>query len=212
MRKNVLCLSVAGALVAGIPMVRAAENVMAEAIPADFIQQFAPFAVLLIQQQFPEPPVKVDLSAEKAQGFHVKEMLGIVLMPDKNLNAETVSKAGEKDSPVGVVATRSLTVEGKDAPVAADKLAVADFNGMIKIPVFFLSVKGKGEDRTLEVYSKEGTAVASAPLKKGAAADGDKPLAVKLTNIDLEKKKLDAVFSVSGGYEGTVKFSHLDLK
>ena len=68
MRKNVLCLSLAGVLCAGISVARA-EDVMAEAIPADFIAQFAPFAALLIQQQFPEPPVKVEPAADKAQGY-----------------------------------------------------------------------------------------------------------------------------------------------
>lgn len=210
MRKSALCLSLAAVLCAGAGVARAAEAVAAEAIPADFIQQFAPFAIQLIQQQFPDPPVKVEPRPDKALGFHVKEMLGVVLMPDKNLTAEAIEKAGEKEVPVCVLSTKSLTIEGKDAVVGADKVAVADFNGMFKIPVFFLAVKAKGEERTLEIYSKNGTAVSSVPLKK-QAGDAEQPVALKLTNIDLEKKKMDATFSLGGAYEGTLKLAHLDI-
>ena len=68
----------------------------------------------LIQQQFPEPPVKVDPRPDKAQGYHVKEMVGVVMMPDKNLSAEAIDKATDKEVPVAVLATKSLTLEDKD--------------------------------------------------------------------------------------------------
>src|SRR5687767_8195794 len=191
MRRRFFCLSLAAALGAGWGVARAADAVAAEAIPADFIAQFAPFAVQLIQQQFPEPPVKVDPRPDKAQGYHVKEMVGVVMMPDKNLTAEAIDKATDKEVPVAVLATKSLTLEDKDAAgIGADKIAVADFNGMFKIPVFFMAVKAKGEERTLEIYSKNGAALASAPLKK-QPGNADLPVALKLTNIDLAKKKLD---------------------
>jgi len=182
----------------------------AEAIPADFIVQFAPIAVQLIQQQFPNAAVKVDPATDKAQGFHVKEQVGVVLMPDKNLTAKVIEELGDKEAPVAVLATKSLSLEDKEAVLGADKIAVADFNGMFKIPVFFLSVKGKGEERTLEVYGKDGKALASVPLKK-QAGDAGSPVTIKLTNISLEKRKLDAVLSLGGAYEGTVKLGFLEI-
>lgn len=207
MRKKWLALSAAAAVtVAGAG--RAA--LMAEEIPADFIAQFAPFALQLVQAQFPNPPVKVDPASEKARGYHVDQKVGVVVMPDKNLTAKSVAECGDKTVPAAVVFTKSLSVEEKDTVVNGEKLAVADFNGQLKIPVFFLAVKGKGEERTLEVYSKDGTPVASAPLKK-AEVDESTPVGVKLTNIDLEKKKVDATVSLTGGYETTLKMGQLDF-
>jgi hypothetical protein len=205
MRKSLIAVSLALVAVAGVA--RAEEA--AEAIPPDFVQQFAPFAVQLIQQQFPNPAVKVEPNAEKTVGYHVKEQVGVVLMPDKNVTARTVEEAVDKEVPVAILATKSLSVQDKDTVVNGDRLAVADFNGMFKIPVFFLAVKGKGADRSLEVYSKDGKAVHSEPLKKATGeATGD--VEVKLTNIQLEQKKLDASIRVSG-YEGTVKLGVLDF-
>lgn len=209
MRKPLVGLSLAALILAGVGAARAAD-VTAEPIPPDFIQQFAPFAVQLIQQQFPNAPVKVDPQTDKAQGFHVKEMLGVVMMPDKNLTAEAIEKAADKDVPVAVLATKGLSVQNKDAVVGADKVAVADFNGMFKIPVFFLAIRGKGDDRTLEVYSKDGTSIDSVPVKK-MAGDKESPCSIKISNIDIEKKKMDVIFSLGGAYETTVKLGSLDL-
>jgi hypothetical protein len=204
MRRPLIILSAALAVAGGA---RAAVN--AEAIPPDFLQQFAPFAIQLIQQQFPNAPVKVDPSAEKTVGYHVQEMVGVVLMPDKNLTAKVVEEAGEKEVPIAVLATKSLAVGDKDGAVNKEKVAIADFNGMFKIPVFFLSVKGAAADRTLVVYSKEGTPLATAPLKK-QAGDAAAPVQMKLTDIDLEKKTLNATVSLNGAYEGTLKLGFLE--
>lgn len=195
-------------LIAAAGVVRA--EVAAEAIPPDFLAQFSPFAVALIQQQFPDPPVKIDPAADKAVGYHVKEMFGVVAMPDKNLSAKAVEEAGEKEVPVGVIATRALSLQEKDAVVNGDRLAVADFNGMFKIPVFFLSVKSKGAERELEVYSKNGKPVLTVPLKK-QSSDAATPLNIRLTNIDAEKRKLDATVSLGGAYEGTLNLGAVDL-
>ncbi|HTE16946.1 MAG TPA: hypothetical protein VK689_01025 [Armatimonadota bacterium] len=206
MRKILIGLSLAAMVAGGVA--RAAET--AEAIPAEFLQQFSPLAMQLIQQQFPNPPVKVDLNADKAVGYHVKEMVAVVVIPDKAITGKAVEDAADKDVPVAVIATKSLTVRDKDKAVGADQLSVADFNGMFKIPVFYVAVRGKGTDRTLEIYSKDGKAISSTPLKK-QAGDANQPVAVKLNNIDMEKKTLDLTVGVAGAYEGTVPMSFLDL-
>jgi hypothetical protein len=207
MRKKWVALSLAAAAAtAGV----ARANLMSEEIPADFVAQFAPFALQLLQAQFPDPPVKVEPLAEKTKGYHVQQQVAVVTMPDKNLTAKSIAECGEKAVPVAVCFTRALSVEGKDGVVNADKLAAADFNGMLKIPVFFLAVKGEGENRLLEVYSKDGTPLVVAPLKKQAGDDAA-PVTVKLTNVDLEKKKADAAVSLPGGYETTLKMGQIDL-
>ena len=199
MRKTLIALSL---VVAAAGIARA--QVAAEKIPADVIAQITPFATAVLQTQFPDPPVKVDVNAEKVVGYHVKEMVGIVALPDKNLTGKAIEEAGEKEVPVAIIATKSLSIEEKGEVVTGDKLAVADFNGAIKLPVFFVSVKGKGDERTLQVYSKGGTAVASIPLKK-QAGNAEMPVDIKLANIDLEKKKLDATLSLGGSYETNLK-------
>jgi hypothetical protein len=196
------------ALIAAAALAQA--DITAEEIPADQVQLYAPFAMQLIQERFPDPPVKVDLNVDKAVGYHVKQQVGVIMMPDRNLTAKAIEEVGDKEIPVAVLATKSLTVQERDAAVPAERLAVADLNGTLKLPVFFLAVKGKGEDRTLEVYSKDKKSLVSAPLKK-QAGDANVPVGLKLTNIDLDKRSLDVKFSLSGAYEGTVKLAHLAL-
>jgi hypothetical protein len=185
-------------------------EVVADAIPADVLAQVAMFAVPLIQTQFPNPPVKIDPATDKVIGYHVDQKVALLMMPDKAFTAKSIEEAGEKEVPVGVIATRSLSLQEKDAVVGGDRLAVADFNGLYKLPVFFLAVKGNGADRILEVYSKEGKSLLSVPLKK-QASDAAIPLNVKLTNIDLEKKKMDATLSLGGAYEGTLNLGIVEL-
>lgn len=189
-------------------------EVTAEAIPPEFLQQFAPFAMQLIQQQFPNPAVKVDAHAEKTVGYHVMEKVAVVMMPDRNLTARAIDELADKELPVAIMATRSLsvqeTVQEKEATVPADRLAIADFNGMFKIPVFFLAVKSKGADRTLEVYSKDGKALSSVPLKK-QVGNTEVPVGLKLANVDLEKKVADVIIQLSGAYEATFKVGIVEL-
>lgn len=206
MRKPLIAMSVL--LIAAAGIVRA--EVAAEAIPPEVILQFGPLAVGLIQMQFPDPPVKVDPSADKAVGYHVQEAYAVMALPDRSLTAKSVDDAGEKEVPVGVIATRALSVQEKDSVVSGDRLAVADFNGVFKIPLFFLSVKSKGADRELEVYSKGGKSILSVPLKK-QASDAATPLNVHLSNIDTEKKRLDVTVSLGGAYEGTINLGAVEL-
>jgi hypothetical protein len=188
--------------------VAARAQVIAEPIPPEVIIQVAPIAVELLSKQIPNPPVKVEPSAEKTVGYHVMEKLGVVMVPDKNLTAEKVEQA-EGEVPVGILATRALTIEDRGAPINGEKLALIDFQGAFKLPVFFLSARASGETRHLEVYSKEGKPLLSLPLKK-QASETKTPVAVKMTNIDLEKKKLDLALSVTGTYESTLNMAVIE--
>jgi len=201
-------LPVAFAVLFAVGVARA--EVAAEAIPADYIQQFAPLAVGLFQAQFPNPPVKVEPNAEKAHGYHLKEKIGVLVFPDKNVTAKSIEEAKDKEVPVGILATLSLTLETKDRVVPAEELAVADLNGQLKLPVFFLAVKAEGADRALTIYSKDGKALTTTTLKK-QAGDANQPVGLKLTNIDVEKRKSDATVSIGGAYEGTLKLTYLKL-
>jgi hypothetical protein len=205
MRKTLIAVSLAAAAAAGI----ARAEVAAEAIPAEVITQYGAVAVLLIQAQFPDPPVKVDPAPESAVGYHVEQKVGVVVIADRNLTQKAVEEAGEKSVPIGVLATQALTLQEKDAPIKGDRLAIADLNGKVKLPLFFLAVKGQGEQRILEVYSKDGKPLYTSPLKK-QAGDQERPLGLKLSNIDLPGKKLDATVSVAGAYEGTLHLGFLE--
>ena len=205
-RKKLIGIAAVLVLAAGV----ARADVEAMAISPDYLAQVAPLAILLIQQQFPNAPVKVDPAADKAVGYHVEQKVGVVAMPDKNFSAKSIDEAGEKEVPVGVIATLSLSVQDKDTVISGDRLAVADLNGMAKLPLFFLAAHAKGADRVLEVYSKDGKPLVSIPLKK-QASDAAMPLNVKLTNIKIEDKKLDATLILGGAYEGTLNLGVLQL-
>src|SRR5687767_1212973 len=110
MRKPILALSLAVLALAG----SARAEVAAEAIPADILAQIVPFAVQAIQQQFPDPPVKVDPLGEKAVGYHVQEKVGVLAIPDRNLTAKAVEEMTDKDVPVALFSTLRLTLQDKD--------------------------------------------------------------------------------------------------
>lgn len=208
MARKIMPLPLAAVLLgaAGVAWAQAA----AEPLPPEHVKMFAPLAIALIQEQFPEPPVKVEPQPELTQGYHVRQEIGVVMIPDKNLTAEAVEQAGEKEVPVGILATKSLSLEDRDAVIGEDRIAVANFNDLLKIPVFYLTTKGAGDARSLEVYSKTGKPLVSVPLKK-VEKNGDAALSFKLTNIDVEKKKLDVNLNVGGTYEGTVRMAHLPI-
>ncbi|MGV3723664.1 MAG: hypothetical protein ACO1SX_22430 [Actinomycetota bacterium] len=136
MRKTLIALTVATAAVAGV----ARAETIAEAIPAEILGQYGLIAVLVIQQQFPNPPVKIDPAADRAVGYHVQQKAGVVAMPDRNLTLKSIEEATDKEVPVGVIATQSLSLQEKDSVIKADRLAVADLYGQIKLPLFFLAV------------------------------------------------------------------------
>lgn len=208
MRTKLMPLTLVAAVAAAVGIARA--DVMIESLPEEQIKQFSPLALALIKDQFPDPPVKVEAQPELTQGYLVQKQFGVVIIPDKNLTADAIDKAGEKEIPVGILATKSLTLEDKEALVGADKVAVANFNDILKIPVFFLATKAAGDVRTLEVYSKAGKPLVSIPLKKLPAA-GMGTLTAKLANVDLEKKKLDVNLAVAGAYETTVKMGYQEF-
>ena len=206
MRKVILGVSLGLLVVGGV----ARAEVTAMPIPADIIQNFVPLAVQLIQAQFKEPPVKVDVSTDHVVGYHVNQMVGLLVLPDKNFTAKTITDAGDKDVPVAVLATKSLSLQDRDTVVNGDRLAVAGLNGAIKIPVFFVAVKAQGADRVLDVYSKDGSKpILTVPVKK-QTAETTQPIDMKFSNIDLEKKRLDVTLNLGGSYESTFKMGFLD--
>jgi hypothetical protein len=207
MRKTMLGLSLAAVAVAGVAW---AEGVEAEAIPPDTVATLAPIAVQLLQAQFQKPPVKIDPNPDKALGYHVKQMVAVVLMPDKGVTAKAIDEASDKEVPLCVVATKSLSFQDKDVVINGDKLAYVEFDGTFKLPVFFLSVKGKEAERNLTIYSKDSTPIASVPLKK-EACDPEAPVQVKLDKIDLEKKSLEVTFGIGGAYQSApIKMGFVD--
>lgn len=206
MLKKLIPVALAGMLLASAA--RAEDAV--EAIPKDYIQQFAPLAVGLFQAQFPNPPVKVEPNAEKALGYHIKEKVGALVFPDKNLSPKTIDEAGEQDVPVAILTTLALTLEMQDKVVPVEELAVADLNGQLKLPVFFLAVKTVGADKVLTIYSKDGKPLGTAILKK-QASDTDLILGLKLSNIAENNQKLDATLTIGGAYESTLKLTYVKL-
>jgi hypothetical protein len=210
MKKSLIALGLMVGLTAGAVRAAAVEP---EEIPAEFIQQFAPIATLLYQQQFPNPPVKVDPNAEKALGYHVKQEVAALAIPDKALSEAVLNEAKDKDVPVGVITAKSLSLiaKDKDETLPNEKLAVLDIQGQIKLALFFLAVQSEGDNKVLRIYGKDAKEpIATVPLKK-MAGDAAKPIALKLTNVDTDKKRADMTLSLGGAYEGTVKLGFAEF-
>lgn len=173
-----------------------------ERLASDEIGQLAGPLQNGIEERIQNPPVAVAINADQAFGFKANGMPVMVVLPDKNLTAAAVEGAGEKPVPVGIIATHDISVIVKDKPVPFDQLNVLEF-GDVKVPIFFVAVRKKGDDRVLEVYSKEKTPLATVTLKPATA---DKAaLAVAFENLNAEKKQADLVLTLGGAYRGTVR-------
>ena len=209
MRKTSLALCLTAFAAAGI----ARAEVVATPIASDVIQQYASFALPFLQQQLTNPPVKTEPDAEKAVGYQLKDgdkEVYLLAVPEKDLTAKVIEDAGEKGKPIGMLITTSMSIEEKDEIIPADRLSIIDFNGQVKIPVFYFTVRAKEQDRILEVFSKDDKPICAVTLKK-QTGDASAPLALKLGKIDQEKKRLDATLSFGGAYEGTLKLAFLKL-
>jgi len=115
-------------------------------------------------------PVATEVDPDKPYGKH-KDEYGAMVLPDKNLSAERLAKAGKDEIvPIGQFWMRSL------APVVDDKVIPSKDLQMLKVThndkeyslvLCYLGVRKRAKDALeLVVLSKDKTPLLKAPLEK----------------------------------------------
>jgi hypothetical protein len=137
-----------------------------EPLPAEQAQKIA--AVLAEHAgKLTDAQVKTDVDAKKPYGV-TKGELGAVVIPDKALTAEVLTKAGKDVVPLGQLWMRGLTPVVSGNATAADKLRIVEVkhkDDKHDLPLLLLgarSAKGKLE---LVVYAKDKEPLLVLPLE-----------------------------------------------
>jgi hypothetical protein len=144
--------------------------------------------------------VKVEPDADKAFAIHHEKVAALV-MPDKKLSADTLSKAGKDVVPVGQLWMRRMV------PVVEGKSTVNDKLRMIKItikdeeeplPLCLLGVRKKGDGLELLVYGKDKEPLLTLPLTK---ADARQDLPIEFDGKKNDNDTATLTINLLGKYE-----------
>ncbi|MBI1916161.1 MAG: hypothetical protein HYS12_15720 [Planctomycetes bacterium] len=150
-------------------------------------------------------PVAIDVDADKPYGKH-KDEYGAMVLPDKNLSAERLAKAGKDEIvPIGQFWMRSLApaVDGKVVPSKnLQMLTVTHNDKEYSLVLCYLGVrKGPKDALELVVLSKDKTPLLKAPLEK---TDEKQELPVEFTASIEGNDRAHLKMSLLGRYRAKV--------
>ena len=161
-------------------------------------------------KQLAGTPIATDVDAQKPAAMKEGEYGGMVL-PQKDLKLEAISKATETPVPVGQLWLHNLTPMKDDEAVAESKLrvATAKLDGTeLSVPQCALAVRHTSAGALeLLVYGKGKEPIASAPLK---AIDAKQDLPIDLA-AEREYESGKITIKILGKYQGTIKVTELIL-
>jgi len=161
-------------------------------------------------KQLAGTPIATDVDAQKPAAMKEGEYGGMVL-PQKDLKLEAISKATETPVPVGQLWLHNLTPMKDDEAVAESKLrvATAKLDGTeLSVPQCALAVRRTSAGALeLLVYGKGKEPIASAPLK---AIDAKQDLPIDLA-AEREYESGKITIKILGKYQGTIKVTELIL-
>jgi hypothetical protein len=151
-------------------VVVAAASAAPERIPPEEAQRIAK---MLTKHAEKVESVQFKTDVDKEKPFGVREGdLGAMVLPDKKLSEETLTKAGKVVTPIGHLWMRKLTPFADGATTPNDKLRILTIttpnNEEVKLPFFLLGVRKNGDGLELLVFGKDKEPVAKLPLKKGS--------------------------------------------
>lgn len=167
-------------------------------------------AVSADAKQLNGTPLATEVDAEQPVVI-TDDPYGGMVLPQKNLKAETVAQAGETAVPIGQLWLRKLTPMKEGEPVAQDSLRLVTVRAQgqeVTAPQCALGVRrnaggklellvyGKGKEPVLTVALKPLDAKQATPLDLEAERDGD---AGKLT------------LKILGKYQATMSVTELDI-
>ncbi|MBI3849123.1 MAG: hypothetical protein HY298_02355 [Verrucomicrobia bacterium] len=147
---------------------------------------------------------KMEADAEKPSAFAAGGG-GILVIPDKKLTKESMTKVGAEILPLGQLWMLNIAPapEGKATP--KDKLRLVTVNAENeehKLPLCLLGVRKKADTLELVVYGKDKEPLLSTPLKKSQL---NQELPVELTGEQTGDDSGVLTINVLGNYQATLK-------
>jgi hypothetical protein len=160
-------------------------------------------------KQLKDTPIPTDVDTKKPVAVREEEFGGM-LLPQKNLTAESLAKVGKEVTPVGQLWLYQLTPMKDGEGITADKLRLATLyagGSEVKAPQCALGVR-RTDAGTLElvVYGKGKEPILTAPLK---AIDTKQEMPLDITAVrESESGKLTV--KILGKYQASIHVTLLD--
>ncbi len=180
-----------------------------ESIPLETAQKYG--AELAKQaDRIEKPQVKVQADSRKANGVHVPDELGLLVVPQEDLeeNEEFVAKLqAESGTSLGYLFSLRVVPIVNGKRIDAKRLRtvkISDDNGE-EVEVFVLLLAGRqvGEDDyRLYVYGKDKEPLVDAKFSEGSGP-GHEPVAVEVKDVNEEKRQGKIVVTVFGKYQAS---------
>jgi hypothetical protein len=191
MRTTVVALSV---------LLFAGAGLAQERLPAEDAQRFGKRLAQCSANLDSPVQVKVEPDADKALAMRGKQV-GALVMPDKNLSADALDKAGKDVLPVGQLWLRRLVpvIDGKET--AKDQLRIINVQAKDEeepLPLCLLGVRKKGDGLELLVYGNHKEPLLTLPLTK---ADSKYDLPIELDGKKNENETGTLTLRFFGKYE-----------
>ena len=186
-----------------------------QTIPADAARAYGEMGVKLAEK-LDNPQIKIVADVSKASGVHVPDMLGLLLVPQKDLREgpELVAQfKAEKGAPLAYVFAYKILplVDGK--PVDAKRLPsikVKDDQGNEHaVHVLLLSVRQAAEDDyRLYGFGKDAKPIVDAKFTQGDDS-GSGPVTIEIKEPDESARQGTVVVTVFGKYRASFRAAHV---
>lgn len=135
--------------------------------------------ILTASAKLENAPLKFDVDADKPFALR-KDELGAMVIPDKLLTADLLTKAANDAVPVAHLWMRKLTVVVKDQPAGNDRLRIVTVRADDQehdLPLFLLGARKKGNDLELVIFTQGKEPLLQVPLRK---MDGNQELPIEM--------------------------------
>jgi hypothetical protein len=177
-------------------------------------EQARKYARLFVEKSAKEPNLQLKIDADPERPFGIKDgELGAMVIPDKKLSPETLTKANKEVSPLGQLWVRNLTIVVKDQALPNDKLRVVTITAKDgqehPLPLFLLGVRRKAADLDLElvVYGPGKEPLVIAPLQK---TTGTQELPLELDGEKGDNNRGTLIVKVLGQYQAQLTLAKQD--
>lgn len=162
-----------------------------------------------------KPQIKVETDVTKANGVHLPEKLGLLVIPQKDLKESAELDASFQKEPgaaIGVLFMYHLTPLADGKKVDSSRLRTITFEGDDgegrPLATLLLAVrKLADDDYRLHVYGKDAMPLVDARFSEGTGP-GAEPVAVELKDIDHQKQEGSVVITVFGKYQASFRVGY----
>ena len=208
-----LVLSVSAALALSLAAVAAVPDDLSPIEP----ELAKKFGKLLADQaaKFEKPQVKVEADADKANGVHVPEKVGVIIVPQKDLkeSEELAAKfKAEKGTPLAFLFLYNVTpvIDGKPVdPSKIRSVKITDESGTDHtVYCMLLAVRQTSDDEyRLYAYGHDDKPLVDAKFSEGTRPDNE-PVAVEIKDPNEQTHQGKLVVTVFGKYQASFTVGH----